>query len=499
MQQYCFKQDYPLSTTVLKSDYWIGIDIGTTNTKAVAFDDTGKVQAQHSLSYEMQHPEPDFSEQHPDDIWHAVTGSLQSLAEKLPEATFRSISFSAAMHSIMAVDEQGNPISNLIIWADNRAKAESEKLLKSPTGKKIYKACGTPLHPMAPICKLMWLRKHQPELVARAYKFVGIKEYIWFKLTGEWVIDYSLASATGMFDLRALTWNQVALSTAKIKAEKLSKPVSPYHTFSWKANIILKQEICQLVIGASDGCLANLGTGAVIKGRLAVTIGTSGAVRISSKRPILDEKMRTFCYLLDEETYIIGGGTNSGGVVFQWLCEQFFPDQNEAQLSELAASVPAGSNGLICLPYLLGERAPLWNANAKGCFFGITLRHTAKDFSRAVLESICMHMYSVVKILEEREDIFEIYASGGFAKSPFWVQLLADICGKPVRLPETVEAGAWGAALMALKAEGIIQDHGEKMKGLAIKQSFTPCSEKHQFYEKLYEKFTKLYKLTKNM
>ncbi|WP_420152620.1 gluconokinase [Siphonobacter sp.] len=488
-------------------EYWIGVDIGTTNTKVVTFTEGGDVKGHHSVGYEMIHPQPDYSELDAEVIYQAVHASLQTVLHAL-DAPVRTITFCSAMHSVLAVDEAGQPLSNLIIWADNRATEEAESLIGTPLGKELFQACGTPLHPMVPLCKLMWLQKYEPELVHKAYKFVGIKELIWYRLTGEWVVDYSIASATAMFDLRELKWNEQALKIAGIPAEKLSATVSPYHSFPVSDS--LKQQLqitshavvteqTKLIIGASDGCVANLGTGAVVPGRVAVTIGTSGAVRVSARQPLLDEHMRTFCYLLDTETYIIGGGTNSGGVIFQWLGETLFPDKSEEELSTLAAESPTGANDLLFLPYLLGERAPIWNVHAKGGFHGLTLQHTASHLVRAVLEGICLHTYSIVKILEDREQITEIYASGGFAKSPFWVQMLADICGKPVCLPETVEAGAWGSALMGMKAEQVIEDYQERMNSLKIRKTFNPDLNHTAQYQRIFERFMKLYEATKSI
>ncbi|MBO9639165.1 MAG: gluconokinase [Siphonobacter aquaeclarae] len=473
---------------------WIGVDIGTTNTKAVVFDEAGRVLAHHSVGYDMIHPEPDYSEQDPEAIWEAVKTVLEAVSGGLTD--IRAVSFSAAMHSLLPVDAAGNPLGNLVIWADNRAKAEAQELRDSEAGRAIFRVCGTPLHPMTPLCKLMWWSRHQPEVIQRSYKFVGIKEFIWFRLTGEWAIDYSLASATGMFDISTFAWHAPALETAGIPEAKLSPPVSPYHRAEAAGGAGLPAGT-PLIIGASDGCLANLGTGAIVPGRLAITIGTSGAVRVCSPDAATDPLMRTFTYVLDEGTYIVGGGTNSGGVILQWIAEQLFPGIPTDELITHAAAIEPGADGLIFLPYLLGERAPLWDANARGGFFGLTLQHTPTHLVRAVLEGICLHTCSLVRILEEQGPVNEIFASGGFARSPEWVQLLADCAGKPVRLPETVEAGAWGAVLLAMKQAG--RDHLKWLEGLQITRTFEPDPTRAELYKRLGERQLKLYEVTKEL
>lgn len=473
---------------------WIGVDIGTTNTKAVVFDEAGRVLAHHSVGYDMLHPEPEYSEQDPEEIWRAVQTVLEAVSPGLDD--LRAVSFSAAMHSLLPVDGQGNPLGNLVIWADNRAKAEAEELHDSETGRAIFRVCGTPIHPMTPVCKLMWWTRHEPDAVRRAWKFVGIKEFIWFRLTGEWAIDYSLASATSMFDIRTFEWHAPALAVAGISAEKLSAPVSPTHRAEAREGCGLPSGT-PLIIGASDGCLANLGTGTIIPGRLAVTIGTSGAVRVCSPDSDTDALMRTFTYVLDEGTYIVGGGTNSGGVVFQWMAEQVFPGVPTDEVIACAAAVEPGAGGLIFLPYLLGERAPLWDPNARGGFFGLTLQHTPAHLARAVLEGICLHTSSLVRILEERGPVHEIFASGGFARSAEWVQLLADCAGKPVHLPETVEAGAWGAVLLAMKQAG--RDHLKWLEGLTITRTFEPDPARSALYRRLGERQLRLYEATRGI
>jgi gluconokinase len=492
------------------TSYFIGIDIGTTATKGVAFDADGRVVGYRSVHYDMTHPQPGWAEQEPEELWQAVLTCLDDLVEKLGTGC-QLIAFSTAMHSVMAVDETGTPLTNFILWADNRATAEADELIASGLGQRIYEACGTPIHPMTPLCKLIWLRKNQPDVFEKAHRFIGIKEFVWQHFTGTYEIDYSLATSTGLFDLQKLTWNELALETAGVPAEKLAVPVSPLRAMTSDQLPVTNEKLpkklieklvnghCSLVIGASDGCLANLGTGAITPGRLAITIGTSGAVRIASPQGFTDPQMRTFCYRLDEELFVMGGGTNSGGAVFEWLYEQFFPGKSGDEVIALAETVPPGADGLLFLPYLLGERAPLWNADAKGVFFGLTLRHTPAHLARAVLEGICLHTASLVGILEERQPIHEIYASGGFAKSTAWVQLLADVCGKPVRLPESVQAGAWGAVLVGMKATGLIQGYDEKLSALFISQTFQPDEKKTQTYRELSGKFASLYEATKSL
>ncbi len=291
--------------------YFTGIDIGTTSTKGVVFDISGKVLAQKSVAYEMFHPKPNWSEQNPDEIYIAVTECLAFLDKR---SLLETLSFSSAMHSIMAVDVEGKPLTNLIVWADNRAIEIGNTLKKSELGQEIYQSTGTPIHPFSFLCKILWLKEHEPEIFEKTHKFIGIKEYVWYKLFGHYEIDESLASATGMMNIKDLCWDKKALALVGITEEKLPKIVPT--TFSRTIHSL------NYFIGAADGPLANLGTGAMGKSKLAFTMGTSGAVRICVDEYYVDPQMRTFNYLLSANQHVIGGATNNGAVVIQWLKEQ---------------------------------------------------------------------------------------------------------------------------------------------------------------------------------
>ncbi len=471
--------------------YIIGADIGTTNVKAVAFDLQGEILCSHSEDYPMFHPQPDWSEQDPDQIVAALEiciGEVVKNARDYGEVI--GLSFSSAMHSLIALDATGKPLTRCIIWADNRSAALADELRESPRGRRLYKSNGTPIHAMTPACKLLWLREQEPGLFNDAARFVGIKEYVLYQLTGKYLVDFSIASATGLFNIHRFAWDSYTLKYLGITTDKLSEPVSPYHVEKLPKNNSLNLPAgTPLVMGASDGCLANLGSGAVVPGTMAVTVGTSGAVRITSPTAYTDPKMRTFCYILDQETYLVGGASNNGAVVFQWLKETFFPDLEYARMQEEAGRISVGSEGLLCLPYLLGERAPLWNSAVRGGFVGLDVHHTAAHFVRAVMEGILLNLYSIGKVLMENQPIHTIFANGGFAKSEVWVQMLADVFGVAVHLNDTVETGSVGAAMVGLKALGHLDDFGDATQFTPVSRIFTPDPIHHAYYKKLHEDF----------
>lgn len=455
------------------SKYIIGVDIGTTSTKAVAFDPNGKVLAYHAVGYPLLTPSPVVAEQDPDEIYAAVLTVLREVVRKTqtaPEEVI-GVSFSAAMHSLIAVDGAGQPLTRSITWADSRATEWAERIKNDWNGLAIYQRTGTPIHPMAPLAKLVWLRREQPELFARTARFIGIKEYVFFRLFKRYVVDYSIASATGLFNLTQLNWDTEALELAGVTPERLSEPVATtFHLSGLEPE--LAQELGLLpstpfVVGANDGALSNLGVNAIGPGEVAVTIGTSGALRAVVDRPLTDPAGRTFCYALTDQHWVIGGPVNNGGIVFRWVRDELAASVVETAkrlgidpyevLTRIAERVAPGAEGLLFHPYLTGERAPLWNANLRGSFFGLAMHHHQEHLIRAVLEGVIFNLYSILPAVEALiGPTRTMKATGGFARSGLWRQLMADIFNREVVVPESFESSCLGAAVLALYALGRI-------------------------------------------
>ncbi|MCC9166256.1 gluconokinase [Pontibacter harenae] len=488
----------------------IGIDIGTTSTKTVAFSTAGKVLFQQTVEYPTITTDSGLAEQDPELVFRAVLESLRVVLGQLHIGKFavEGFSFSSAMHSLIAVDEAGNLLTNCIIWADTRSNSYVAELKDTEVGRDIYASTGTPLHPMSPLLKLCWMRDHLTDVFYKAAKFIGIKEYVWYMFFGEYVTDYSIASATGLFNIYTLQWHAPALEVADISAEKLPTPVPTTHTCRnlnpvFAAELGLAADV-PFVVGASDGCLANLGTGAIRSGHTAVTIGTSGAIRVVSNKAATDPQGRIFSYILTPGHFVLGGAVNNGGVALRWFRDNFGETEMVEALKQQvnpyvllcneAATVPVGADGLIFLPYLLGERAPIWDANARGCFFGVHLNHKREHFIRALLEGVIFSVYSVGKALEETVGpVSVIYASGGFSRSEVWVQMLADIFNKKVLLAETPEGSAFGAAIMGMYALGIVKGLEEAEQMVHITRTFVPNEAVHQQYQKNFSIFEALY------
>ena len=487
-------------------DCILTIDINTSAVKIHAFDLNGRVICWKKGSYPTFHPQPDYSEQDPEQIFITTLYILKNLLNEHihpKKYKVKAICFSSSMHSVLPVDKSGNPLGNAIIWADNRGAKEAELLKKLPQNESIYHATGTPIHPMSPLIKITWLKNNDQERFAQTYKFISVKEYVTKQLTGEYVIDHSIASSTGLFDIHKLNWHQESLDFAGISADRLSEPVSVFND-----DLILKKEYCvtlglsqktKLIIGSSDGCLATLGAGIIGEGKATITIGSSGAVRVAGRQVLRDEKQRFFNYLLTDGYYISGGPTNNGGVVFEWFARQFgdFSEGLEFEdvlndLFKIAAQVKSGSEGLLFLPYLLGERAPLWNANARGMYFGLNINHEQKHFVRATLEGILFEMYSIGKILETHRNFEDIYINGAYASLPLWTQILADMFGKTVHINDNHDSVAMGAALLAFTKLGVYSNLEEAAATVKSIETYEPNLKNHDNYMKYFKIFERL-------
>lgn len=483
--------------------YIIGIDIGTTHTKAIILGIDGKVIYEGKEGYVTNQPQPGYQEQDPEAIYEAFISVLKdALASAGDQSEISGISFSSAMHGFLAVDADGKPITPFITWADIRSQKYAEKLHATELGKQIHQKTGTAVHPMSPLCKIAWLKGEEPEIFARSAKFISIKELIFHRLFGEYVVDYSVASATGMFETLGLKWFQDSLAWAGIDDSYLSRPVPTDYRKNLENKDLAKQlglsANIPFFIGSSDGCLAVLGSGALKPNEVALTIGTSGAVRQTVQKPTNDNKHRLFNYILQEGWYISGGATNNGGNLPKWFAEEVLDhsfDSDEAftwYMTEAAKADP-GANGLSFLPYIYGERSPVWDANAKGLFVQISGMHGKSHFMRAILEGICFSLNEIMLALEENgSPVDTIYASGGFSKSPFWLQMLADISGKPVLVSEEGDASAIGAAFIGLAAAGLISGLDQVKSLTHSGATYSPSPEIHAGYRGHYEKFRKM-------
>ncbi len=496
----------------MKQREWVlSVDVGTSSVKATIFNGEAELVREFSSSYPLIQTQPGFVEQYPLKVLEAFHQSIQEVLSGLTNCP-KVIVLSTAMHSLVAIDEFNQPITHLVTWADQRAEAEAGQLRSSLQGDRLYQRTGTPIHSMSPLVKLAWFRENEPEIFERAKLWADLKSMILFDLLGEWVIDESLASATGLYNLLTRDWDQEAMKWCGVAREQLPRLVKTTDMLGYirpqLAEALGLGENIRVIAGASDGALANLGVGAVYPGSLAISIGTSGAVRGMVNEPRLDPHGRLFCYHVDESHYIVGGPINNGGILLHWL-QGILLDSGERSGGRISESelthtfyelmnrgvseVAPGSDGLFCLPYLTGERAPFWREDLSGSFWGLKLNHSRYHLARAVLEGICYQLYSVVDMLVELTGpVSEIRATGGFAKSEGWVKILTDVLGKPLGVLEHTQGTALGGAFLAWYALGQIKSLEECAELVPVARVESPDEARVARYQDGYTLFKEL-------
>jgi gluconokinase len=376
-----------------------------------------------------------------------------------------AVSLSAAMHGLLALDEDKRPLTPLVTWADGRASGEARELQRSRQADELRTRTGIPVHPMTPLTKLMWFARHEPGIWASARWWVGLKDYLLAWLTGTLATELSSASGTGLLDLSTRGWSPVALETSGLSADRLPPILPTTATLSMAPAAAAQVGLpagTPVVVGAADGPLANLGTGAMQPGTACLSLGTSGALRMTTNGPRLDELGVLFSYALTDQVWVVGRAISNGASVLRWGGRSLAPDvvasadaagADEAVL-DLAATVDAGSEGLVMLPFLVAERSPLWAADLHGAYLGLRREHTRAHLLRAAVEGVCIQMRVVLDRVDSVAHVTSVRATGGAFRSRLWRDVMAAALDRPLQIVEGAEGTALGAAALGLFAIG---------------------------------------------
>lgn len=419
----------------------IGLDLGTTGCKAVLVSETGEVLRSTYRSYPLVQTDPGEASQNALVLWKAVQDTLKDL-DALDAA---GLSFSGAMHSLLLLDLQNQPLMNALTWADTRPSDTLEGL----DPHEVYLRTGAPLKAPYWPAKIRYLQTHHPQAFGQAVRMVGLKDFIAFQLTGHWFTDIGLASATGMLNLHTRDWDEAL--TEHLQVQHLLPEVIDADDLL--GNITLEAAACTglragmpVFAGSSDGAMANLGTGASGEDTV-ITVGTSGAVRRMTSAPLLDSEGRTWCYYLSRNQMFCGGAINNGGILLDWVRRMFYPEGFDAMFTEVAQ---VESCGVLLLPYLTGERSPHWNSELTATLHGVTLQHTRAHIARAAMEAVCFCLADVFDLVGTGSE--RVLVTGGITHSPVWLQTLSNVLDRPLTVANRVDASAMGAAMVTLHA-----------------------------------------------
>jgi len=494
----------------------IGIDIGTTGSRCILFDSEGQVVGSSYVEYAVQTPHPGWAEQHPNQWWKSTLSNLTTLLgkTKVDPEKIAVISVTGQQPSPVFLDREGIPLCNSLLWMDRRTFPQCRLLQETVGEDQLYKKTGLRIDPMYSLSKIMWIRENLPEVFRKTQKILQPKDFIIFKLTGKIVTDYASGSATQLLDVQKLEWSPellriTGLSPDKLPSLSLSTSIAGGLSDQVASEIGLKQGT-PVVVGAGDSTVSAVGAGVVRAGHTCVNIGTASDVMTCVRKPRLDPKRRMGYYPhAVPGKYITIAGANTSGISLRWFRDQFCGvEKNSAHSLDLdpydlmnleAERSKPGAEGLIFLPYLLGERSPVFDPLARGCFFGITLRHQRCDFIRSIMEGIG---YSIKDRIDAQEEIgikvSSITIAGGAAKSGLWRQIVADITGKKVRLLRVTEATCLGAAVLGgvgVKIYATVEDMCDKVVPTA--KVHQPAQHNHATYQSLFSIYKELYSSTK--
>jgi gluconokinase len=442
----------------------LAVDLGTTATKVLAVDREGVAHAGVERGYPMGGGPHDQAVHDPEQVLLAAITALRDCVSRCMDERrpIAALSFSGAMHTLLALDARFSPLMPALSWADGRA-ADTARRLRAQDGgrlaRELHTATGTPVHPMSPLVKLAWFREHEPELHRSAAWWCGLKDYVLRRFTGQLVMDLSCASATGLLDIHKAGWYGPALALAGIGESRLPELVEPTVPLPLSAHIAASIGVpagLPVVAGAGDGPLANLGVGAVSPGSAALSLGTSGALRVTRRGPAVDGGGRAFCYALADDLWVVGGAISNGGLVAQWAADTFGEPDINALLSR-AAALPPDADTPVALPYLLPERAPYWDPDPRGALLGLRREHGPAEITRALVDGVG-HQLAMVRdsVLATGASIDRVLATGGALRGPLWADVLASALDLPLYIPRTASGSALGAGLLGWRALGAL-------------------------------------------
>ena len=441
----------------------LGIDVGTGGTRALIIDKQGKIIASATENHEpFESPKIGWAEQNPEDWWRACGIAIRSALSnaRLTGADIACVGFSGQMHGAVMLDEAGVPVRPALIWCDVRTQKQCDELTEKIGAERLIQLTCNPALPNFTLTKLLWVRENEPEKWARVRAVMLPKDYVRFRLTGDKAIDVADASGTLMLDVANRRWSSEVLKATEISESLLPKlyespNVCGQISSAGSAATGLKVGT-SVVAGAGDQAAGATGMGIVAPGSASATIGTSGVVFAATDRPALDPKGRlhTFCHAIPGRWHVMGV-TQAAGLSLRWFRDQFGAGREDGRdpyerLSDEAATIPPGAQGLLWTPYLMGERTPYLDPNARAALVGLTASHTRAHVIRAILEGVAFSLKDSFAIFSEMGvPVNNIRLGGGGARSPLWRQIQADIYGHEVEIVEAEEGAAYGAAILA--------------------------------------------------
>lgn len=484
--------------------YLLGIDVGTSQMKVALFDTDGNVVTSASPAYSVHQPKNGWAEQEAADWWRAAIEGIRSVVSAVDAADIAAVGLGGQMHGLVLLDAAGEPLRRSIIWCDQRTARECEEITELVGAQRLLEITANPALTGFTASKIRWVQKHEPEIYQKCAHILLPKDYIRYKLTGEFATDVSDASGMQLLDVKNRCWSDEVLEKLGIDKALMARvyesPEITGEISAAAAELTGLRAGTPVVAGAGDNAAAAIGTGCVKDGRSFTTIGTSGVVYAHTSKMAVDPcgRVHTFCCAVPGAWHVMGV-TQAAGLSLSWLRQTVCPELSYAQMDALAEQAGIGADKLLYLPYLMGERTPHLDADARGVFFGLSGAHTRAHLIRAVLEGVSYSLRDCQRIIEGMNGkIKDMTICGGGASSALWLRMLTDIFGCGVNTLHATEGVAFGAAILAGVGAGIypsVEAACERL--ITVKQTLAPDAEAGGKYDAVYARYSALYPILK--
>jgi len=482
------------------SAYLLGIDVGTSACKVAVFDENGSVKAQAVSEYPVIYPKPGWAEQRPEDWWAGVCIATREALRNsgINRGDISGIGVDGQSWSAIAVDQSGAVLCNTPIWTDTRARAECDEIRSLVPEQELFALCGNPVQPSYTFPKILWYKNHLPDVYRHASYILQSNSFIVQRLTGEFTQDVSQGYGLCCFDMQQAKWDKDMAARLGVRPELLPT-IFPCHTVVGKvtreaAVLTGLMEGTPVVAGGLDAACGTLGAGVIEPGETQEQGGQAGGMSLCIDRYAADPRL-ILSFHVAQDRWLLQGGTTGGGGALKWLRENICPELSFVQMSELADTVPAGSDGVIFLPYMAGERSPIWNPNASGVFFGLNYGKSRAHLIRAVMEGVGYALRHNLEVAQSAGAMVgTLRAMGGSANSLVWTQMKADITGKRIEVPASDTATTLGAAILAGVGTGVFADFADATtRTVAVKRKHIPNVMKKAAYDNGYDGYRELY------
>ncbi len=484
------------------SRYILAHDLGTSGNKATLFDENGKLVSSRIETYRTDYSGENRAEQDPADWWNAVCLSSKHVISGIDPLKIAGVSFSGQMMACLCVDKQGTPLRKALIYSDQRAEKQAKQLTDAIGLTEFFKITGHRPSSSYSLAKLLWIKDHEPEVFTKTFKMLQAKDYMNFKLTGRFFTDFNDASGTNAFDIKKRIWSDLIISEAGISPDVFPDAVSSTtvigkvsHAASIECGI---PEGVPVTAGAGDGGCATIGAGSYSPGNAYCYMGSSSWVSVTTDRMIEDSDMKTFTWAHPiEGLYHPCGTMQTAGSSINWLSGLLNGSTAAADLeniNKLAEESPIGADGVFFLPYLLGERSPWWDPNARGCFIGMNINTDRRHICRALIEGIAMNLNESLKVMKGQTGINSVVFIGGGANGSMLRRIFADVFGLQLEIPALLsEATSMGAALIGGVGTGLYSGFDMVKKMNPVIDTVECSLESNAIYEKRSKIFTGLY------